>query len=39
MIEPVKEKLPPLEMGILEAIALDAVLGYLLELDSPPKSD
>jgi hypothetical protein len=33
MLESVKNKLPPPEMGVLEAIALDAVLGFLLKLD------
>jgi hypothetical protein len=32
MLESVKEKLPPPEMGVLEAVALDAVLGFLLKL-------
>ena len=34
MIEAVKDKLPPAEEGILEAIAMDAVLGFLLKLDN-----
>lgn len=34
MIEKVKDKLPPPEVGVLEAIALDAVLGFLLKLES-----
>ncbi len=34
IIEPVKDKLPPPEMGILEAVALDAILGFLLKLDT-----
>lgn len=29
MIKAVKDRLPPPEMGILEAVALDAILGYL----------
>ncbi|MDR3754865.1 MAG: hypothetical protein P4K93_16955 [Terracidiphilus sp.] len=33
MIEPVKDKLPPPEVGTLEAIALDAILGYLHRLE------
>jgi hypothetical protein len=33
MLNRVKEKLPPPEMGVLEAVALDAVLGFLLKLD------
>ena len=39
MLESVKDKLPPREMGVLEAVALDAVLGFLLKLGgsgSPP---
>jgi len=31
MLECVKEKLPPPKMGVLEAVALDAVLGFPLE--------
>ena len=34
MLEEVKDKLPPPEMGVLEAIALDAVLGFLSRLES-----
>jgi hypothetical protein len=34
MIEAVKDKLPPAEAGVLEAIALDAILGFLLKLDN-----
>lgn len=38
MLEAVKDKLPPPEMGVLEAVALDAVLGFLMKLDgSAPK--
>lgn len=33
MLDRVKGKLPPPEMGVLEAVALDAVLGFLLKLD------
>ena len=33
MIEKVKDKLPPPEVGLLEAVALDAILGLLLKLD------
>jgi hypothetical protein len=38
VIEPVKDQLPPPEMGVLEAIALDAILGFLLNLDPSHKS-
>jgi hypothetical protein len=38
LIEPVKDQLPPPEMGVLEAIALDAVVGFLLKLDSSDTS-
>ena len=33
MLDRVKEKLPPPEMGVLETVALDAVLGFLFKLD------
>lgn len=33
MIEAVKSKLPPPEAGVLEAVALDAVLGFLMKLE------
>ena len=33
MLEKVKHKLPPPEVGVLEAVALDAILGFLLKLD------
>lgn len=33
MIERVKDKVPPPEPGLLEAVALDAVLGFLLKLE------
>jgi hypothetical protein len=33
VIGPVRDKLPPPEMGVLEAVALDAVLGFLMRLD------
>ena len=37
ILESVKLKLPPRESGVLEAVALDAVLGFLIKLeDSPP---
>ena len=39
MLEGVKDKLPPKEMGVLEAVALDAVLGYLMRLDGPASKD
>ena len=32
MIEPVRHRLPPPEVGLLEAIALDAILGALTRL-------
>jgi hypothetical protein len=32
ILESVKDKLPPRETGVLEAIALDAVLGFLMKL-------
>ena len=32
LIEPVKDKLPP--QGVLEAVALDAVLDFVLKLDA-----
>jgi hypothetical protein len=32
LIEQVKEKLPPPESGMLEAIALDAILAFLQRL-------
>jgi hypothetical protein len=32
ILERVKDKLPPRETGMLEAIALDAVLGFLMKL-------
>jgi hypothetical protein len=35
MIEPVRHRLPPPEVGLLEAIALDAVLGALTRLAAP----
>jgi hypothetical protein len=31
MIERVKDKLPPPELGVLEAVALDAILAFLNE--------
>jgi hypothetical protein len=38
MLEQVKDKLPSRESGLLEAIALDAVLGFLLRLDEDVRS-
>jgi hypothetical protein len=32
LIEGAKGKLPPIETGILEAVALDAILGFLFKL-------
>jgi hypothetical protein len=32
----VKDKLPPFQMGVLEAVALDAVLGFLSKLENAP---
>jgi len=34
MLERVKDKLPPRETGVLEAVALDAVLGFLSKLEN-----
>lgn len=34
LIARVKDKLPPPEMGILETVALDAVLGFLSKLEN-----
>ena len=37
ILESVKHKLPPPEVGVLEAVAGDAILGFLLKLrDSEP---
>jgi hypothetical protein len=36
LIEAVKDKLPPPDVGLLEAIALDAVLGFLMKLGQEP---
>jgi hypothetical protein len=33
IIEKVKDKLPPPESGVLEAVALDAILGFLQKLE------
>jgi hypothetical protein len=33
LIEPVRDRLPPPEMGMLEAVALDAILGFLMKLE------
>ena len=39
IFESVKHKLPPRESGVLEAVALDAVLGFLMKLqDSHPST-
>lgn len=40
LIEKVKDKLPRPEVGILEAVALDAILGFLMKLENAgaPKS-
>jgi hypothetical protein len=34
MVEQVKDRLPPPETGVLEAIALDAILGFLSKLEA-----
>jgi len=39
MIEKVKDKLPLPEVGVLEAVALDAVLGFLIRLEGTPKAE
>ena len=39
IIESVKDRLPPPEIGVLEAVALDAVLRFLLKLDLSTTSD
>jgi hypothetical protein len=39
LIESVKDKLPPPEMGMLEAVALDAILGFLLKLEISEEVD
>ncbi|WBL76913.1 hypothetical protein I3J27_28385 [Bradyrhizobium xenonodulans] len=36
IVAEVKDQLPPPEMGVLEAIALDAILGFIDRLKSPP---
>ena len=33
IVERVRHKLPPPEVGILEAVALDALLGFLQKLE------
>lgn len=38
-IEPVKDKMPPPESGVLEAIAVDAVLGFILGLEDSDLED
>jgi hypothetical protein len=35
MVEEIKDNLPPPESGVLEAIALDAVLGFIMNLGEP----
>jgi hypothetical protein len=35
-LEKVKEKLPPPEVGLLEAITLDAILQFLTKLERSP---
>jgi hypothetical protein len=37
MIEPVRDRLPPPELGVLEAVALDAVLAFLATLETMPE--
>lgn len=39
MVEAVKDKLPPPSLGVLEAVALDAILGYLSRLDDTATKD
>ncbi len=40
LIEKVKDTLPPPEMGMLKAVALDAILGFLEKLgDRAPGHD
>lgn len=39
IVEAVKDKLPPPEMGILEAVALDAVLALLMRLGNQEDSN
>jgi hypothetical protein len=39
MLEKVKDRLPPREAGVLEAVALDAILGFLLKLEGTPKPE
>ncbi len=36
LLEQVKDKLPPPELGMLEAVALDAILAYLHKLKTSP---
>jgi hypothetical protein len=36
IVAEVKDELPPPEMGVLEAIALDAILDFIGRLKSPP---
>jgi hypothetical protein len=34
VLESVEDRLPPPEMGVLEAVALDAILGFLTSLEA-----
>jgi hypothetical protein len=38
MLEAVRDRLPPPEMGVLEAVALDAILAYLQRLEVAPSN-
>jgi hypothetical protein len=38
MIEPVRDRLPPPQLGVLEAVALDAVLAFLATLETMPEA-
>jgi hypothetical protein len=33
VLDPVRDKLPPPEMGLLEAVAVDAILAFLVKLE------
>jgi|GEM_PF-6599969 hypothetical protein len=35
LLEPVKDKSPPPDVGVLESVALDAILGFLHRLADP----
>lgn len=39
MLEAVKDKLPPPQSGALEAVDLNAVLGFLMKLDSASQGE